>query len=470
MPTTASTIRTPCRYIATIVAILLVVSATVASAELATPSAPPEGELTFDIPLDHCLVHDVVELKMQFVSGIASSAVEVASEHGMQNAETVVGAAGELSAVANRISASIEVISEYDPTFGIDGMTPLMPAQGAIRDTLFGLVVWHETVTGKSRDMATDLERIVRALGDLGNRSLRTGRDIDRGTVPVNAGGGIDYVRVAENTASVMNAIAELELAAADAESAAVELESIVWTIRDGRNITKGSRVDQEWEKVQSATSEVRRLSSRIVPAVGTLQGANSTFVGLMYAVDAMSDHADMIEALPEDGRGMRHLPWDAMRTDVSIVEPLKLDVFGPAEGVYPQEALDEMKALLQPVVEANRLLAERAVEYATTQVALHEDRIVASYRTVVGYAETLSDRDRQSALEQVDVLLRTNLELQTALASARLAREWYADGVAKQMSGYCSENKALIAYKNAWIHALNAGAAAQRALREAGA
>ncbi len=472
MRTTARTINTTyCHYV-TIVLALLLVGALLAGAEPPLPTAPTEGELAFDIPLNQCLVRDVVELKSQFVRGVSLSAVGVASEYGMENAETVVGAAGELSSVANRISASMEVISQFDPTFGIDGIVPMMPAQGAIRDTLFGLVVWHESVTGKSRAMATDLERVIRALGDLGNRSLRMGSDVDRGTEPVAGANGVDYVRVAENTASVMNAVADLALVAAEAESAAVELERLVWTVRDGRGVTSGSRVDEEWEAVQSATSEVRRLASRIGPAVTTLEASNFTFIGLMHAVDGMSQQVDLIESLPVDARDMQRLPWSAMLSDIAVVEPLKVEVLAPTEaaGGYPQEALDEIKALLQPVVESNRLLAERAIEYATTQVATHEDRIVSTYRTVVGYAEAGSDRDRESAREQVDVLLRTNMQLQNALVSARSAREWYALGVSSQMNGYCSENEALIAYKNAWLHALNAGAAAQRALQEAGA
>ncbi len=472
MRTTARATNATYRRVVVIAVSVLILGAVSAGAEPPVPSAPPDGELAFDIPLAGCLVDDVVALKSQFVRGVASSAVDVASEHGMENAVTVVEAAGELSAVANRISASMEAISQFDPTFGIEGIAPMMPAQGAIRDTLFGLVVWHESVTGKSRDMATDLERVIRALGDLGNRSLRMGRDINRGTEPVAGDGGVDYVRVAENTANVMSAVAELDLVAAEAESAAVELEQLVWTIRDGRGVAKGSRVDEEWEAVQSATSEVRRLTSRISPAVTTLQGSNSTFIGLMHAVDGMSRQVDLIESLEADARGTRRLPWEAMRTDIAVVEPLKVDVIVPAEaeGSYPQEALDEIKELLQPVVESDRLLAERAIEYATTQVAMHEDRIVSTYRAVVGYTDTAAERDLESARDQVDVLLRTNMHLQTALTSARSAREWYALGVSHQMSGYCSENKALIAYKNAWLHALNAGAAAQRALQEAGA
>ncbi len=332
MRTTARATNITYRHTIIIATILLLVGVVAASAEPPIPSAPPDGELAFDIPLGSCLIDDVAALKSQFVRGVASSAVDVASEHGMENAETVIGAAGELSAVANRISASVEVISEFDPTFGIEGIVPMMPAQGAIRDTLFGLVIWHETITGKSRGMATDLERVIRVLGDLGNRSLRMGRDINRGTEPVAGDGGVDYVRVAENTASVMNAVAELELVAADAESAAVELERLVWTIRDGRGVTKGSRVDEEWEAVQSATSEVRRLTSRISPAVTTLQGSNSTFIGLMHAVDGMSRQVDLIGSLQEDSRGMQRLPWEAMRTDIAVVEPLKVDVLVPAE------------------------------------------------------------------------------------------------------------------------------------------
>ncbi len=228
MRTTARATNSRYRRVTVIVAAILLVGSVATSAEPPTPSAPPEGVPAFDIPLGSCLVDEVVALKSTFVRGVATSAVDVASEHGMENAETVVGAAGELSAVANRISASMEVISQYDPTFGIAGIAPMMPAQGAIRDTLFGLVVWHESVTGKSRDTATELERVIRALGDLGNRSLRMGRNIDQGTEPVAGDGGVDYVRVAENTANVMNAVAELNLVAADAESAAVELEQLV--------------------------------------------------------------------------------------------------------------------------------------------------------------------------------------------------------------------------------------------------
>jgi hypothetical protein len=437
------------------------------SADLIVPSGPLDGPLTFDIPLRPWLADIVVGLKTDFVEGVAAEAMRVATEESSAEAMSVVDAASDLSAVANRIAGSMEILGEMDPTCGMPGLSPLMPMQGAVRETLFGRIVWHESVTGKSRPMTGDLDRVVRELSEMGNRSLRLGRDIDMGMGCLE-GGGDNYSTLAESATRLTAAMSGLRLEAAAAETAGVELEQLVWEIRDGAAVKNQARLDVEWEKVQMATSEIRRLAARIGPAVEALSSSNRTFIGLTRSVEEMSEQLDTFAALPADADGARHVPKDLIGASIGTIEALEAEVLEAAGEAFPDESLSKIKALIRGVVEAERMLAERAVEYASTSVAGANDRFETKYRADAGYDSKAGEKQQEKALDGVAAKFRSNADLQSAHVSARACRAWLAEGLRKQAGGYGLEADALSAYRYAWEHALIAGASADRALAKA--
>ena len=451
--------------------VVLILSAGLAgaasSSDLVVPAGLPDGPITFDIPLSPCLAEIVVELKTAFVEGVAFEAMRVATEESSTEATSVVDAAKDMSAVANRIAESMEILGGMDPTCGIPGLSPLMPMQGAVRETLFGQIVWHESVTGKSRPTTDDLERIVTTLSEIGSRALRLGRDIDMGMDPLE-GGETDYSTMAESATRLTSAMSGLMLEAAAADTAAVELEQLVWEIRDGAAVKNQARLDVEWEKVQMAASEIRRLASRIGPAIDALSSSNRTFVGLTRSVAEMSEQVETFSALQADADGARYMPWSLIGASIEIVEALETDVLGPEGDAFPKESLSRLRGLIRGIVEAEGMLTERAVEFASTNVAGADDRFEARYRSDAGYDSSASERQQENALDDVVARFRRNSDLQTAHTSARACRAWLADADSKQAAGYGSEIEALTSYGYAWKHALIAGTSADLALAKA--
>ena len=437
------------------------------SSDLVVPVGLPDGPTTFDIPLSPCLVEAVLKLRMDFVEGVATEGMRVATEESSTEAASVVDAAKDMSAVANRIAEAMERLGGMDPTCGIPGLSPLMPMQGAVRETLFGQIVWHESVTGKSRPTTDDLERIVNTLSEIGGRALRLGRDIDMGMEPLE-GGETDYSTMAESATRLTSAMSGLMLEAAASDTAAVELEQLVWEIRDGAAVQNQQRLDVEWEKVQMAASEIRRLAARIGPAVDALSSSNRTFVGLTRSVAEMSEQVDTFSALPADADGARHMPWSLIGASIGIVEDLETEVLEPEGDNFPVESLSRLRGLIRGIVEAERMLAERAVEFASTNVAGAEDRFETKYRSDAGYDSSASERQQGKALDDVAARFRRNSDLQTAHTSARACRAWLADGNSKQAAGHGSEIDALTSYSHVWGHALIAGTSADLALAKA--
>lgn len=437
------------------------------SADLIVPSAPPDGSLTFNIPLQSWLADIAVGLKTDFVEGVAAEATRVAVEESSAEAESVVDAARDLSAVANRIAGSMEILGGMDPTCGMPGLSPLMPMQGAVRETLFGHIVWHESVTGKSRPMTDDLERLVKQLSEIGNRSLMLGRDIDMGMESLESGAG-DPSAITRSATRLTEAMSGLTFEAAAAETAGVELEQIVWEIRGGAAVKNQARLDAEWEKVQMATSEIRRLAARTGPAVEALSSSNRTFIGLTRSVEEMSEQLDTLAAFPADADGARYVPNELSGASIGTIEALEAEVLEPAGETFPEASLSRIKALVHGVVEAERMLAERAVEYASTSVAGTNDRFETKYRADAGYDSNAGEKQQDKALSSAAAKFRKNVDLQAARVSARACRAWLAEGIRRQAEGHGSETDALTAYKYAWEHALIAGASADRALAKA--
>jgi hypothetical protein len=134
---------------------------------------PPSGELTYDIPLPAWLVDAVTKLKLEFAEGLAAETVALADQRMAGDVSSLTDTPNELAAVGQRIDATMSRMGTIDSSFGISGLSQLLTADGAVRDTLFGFVVWHESAQGQSRKVAADLERTVNTMVELG-RSAKT--------------------------------------------------------------------------------------------------------------------------------------------------------------------------------------------------------------------------------------------------------------------------------------------------------
>jgi hypothetical protein len=114
--------------------------------------------------------------------------------------------------------------------------------------------------------------------------------------------------------------------------------------------------------------------------------------------------------------------------------------------------------------VQANSILAERAVEHMSTVVSSAIDALEEIYLREGGYSNELSENRRRDIFEDADRKLRENLDLATAKIAAKEARASVARG--RQHTAGGTYVDALYHYHNAWLHSLNAGASALRAVR----
>ncbi|MEA3409544.1 MAG: hypothetical protein U9Q95_04275, partial [Candidatus Eisenbacteria bacterium] len=127
------------------------------------------------------------------------------------------------------------------------------------------------------------------------------------------------------------------------------------------------------------------------------------------------------------------------------------------------EQAKARISALFVHQVDANAMLAQRAIEHTSTLVAEAMDTLEQLYTDRAGYSDDLNAKRKEKVFEQVDEDLRENMELMSAKMSARAARAALALGRTYDARGAGSEVDALYSYNNAWLHCLNAGAAAQR-------
>ncbi|MFH1865821.1 MAG: hypothetical protein ABIK85_08050, partial [Candidatus Eisenbacteria bacterium] len=194
-------------------------------------------------------------------------------------------------------------------------------------------------------------------------------------------------------------------------------------------------------------------------------------------SVDALS--------APPAADGYLYIPWTVMRSDWELARDLTERVLeGPRdepaggehgddhaghEHAYLGDAMGEeararIGALLGDQVEANAMLAERAVEHMSTHVARAEDALEKLYYEREGYSDGLDEKRKSAVLQQVDRDLRQSMDLVAAKMSARAARDAFDRGLAHDALGAGGEVDALYNYNNTWLHCLNAGASAQRA------
>jgi hypothetical protein len=205
---------------------------------------------------------------------------------------------------------------------------------------------------------------------------------------------------------------------------------------------------------------------------------------------------------------GMAYIPWTVMRDDWRLVDELEHRILGgseaqdggQAEGAGHSEgehveaaeaaghegdehghsheisgvkeitgATDEtrrnIRALYAYQVEANGILAERAVSHTSMVVGRAVDRLEDFYKAEEDYDPSEDERHQREALAKVDESLRENLPLASARMSAAGGRAALIEGDKEAEGGTGHEIDALYQYYNAWLHSINAGSSAQRAV-----
>lgn len=420
----------------------------------------------YDVPIPGWVAEVATELKQQFADGIAAEAAAFVETRTAEDVRALVETADQLAAVGERLDGAMSTIGSIDSSFGIPGVSRLLTAEGAVRDTIFGFVVWHESAIGESREIAAGLERSVDQLIRLGTQARRRARELaataDRTREALEQR---DYAGVAEASSAVSGTTAELESIADQAEEAATELEGLVWRIQDSGR----SSIVEEWQDVLLAVSETRRLTTKARPILSSVRENAAASDVLTGALEAIVDVLSAMTASETGAFGNVYYPIRVLEGDVEVASMLEDGILSDTTGKYSEETKATLRALLEKIVTADRILAERAVEYTSTQVGRAVDRLEDHYKAVASYDESSSEKRRGDALQKVDLALRRNEDLQDARASVRAARAAFDDGCSKADQGAGFETRALEQFKNAWMHALNAGSSAKKALAAIG-
>jgi conjugal transfer/entry exclusion protein len=433
---------------------------------LLTPVAPAPGPLAFDIPLYPWYLRQAVDEKSAFVRVLAAETVALGESGIGGDVQSIVQGALGLAADGDRLSAQMATIGDIEPSFGIKDVSQLLPVEGAVRDTIFGFVVWHESSVSESRETAADLERLVGRVKALGVTAARLAGDLASKTASSKTAVGREqYDPVVNAWAELDQTITQLRDTADQAQEQASALGSLAAGIRE----QAPPSLDAEWAGVLATTNEAQRLASGIGASLDALIASNAVFADLTNALKSFAASVTALEAAPVEADGLARIPWTLFKDDVDLVAWLDQRVIRDTAGVYPEATKRRIADGLRHVVVADGLLAERAVEYGSTAVAGTADRVEAHYLTIEGYRRGDPQRKRDEATQKAADRMRENMDLQSSLISAREARAALAAGRASQAAGAGSEYQALVHFKNAWLHALNGGDSGLRALAAAG-
>ncbi|MFH1502857.1 MAG: hypothetical protein ABIG03_07390 [Candidatus Eisenbacteria bacterium] len=430
-------------------------------AALAQDEKPAAGQSAYDVPVPAWVADAATGLKREFVMGVARQAVSLAEARATEEVRLLVDAADDMSAAAGRVRNTMNTIGSIDSSFGVPGISRLVTAEGAVRDTLFGFVVWHESAAGESPEIAATLESAVGLMLSLSEAAkTNAGRLAGNADDVREALAAEDYASIASSSGVVTEATGQLELVAGKAEEVSASIEEIVWKIQDG----SGSLLESEWEQVLLAVSETRRLASKIRPALQSLRDGSGASEALSASLQGMVESIAIMEGASADDAGYVRYPASLFEKDVAVVTALEGNVTGENAAQFPGESASAVAWLLTKIVAADRALAERAVEYTSTEVGRAMDRLEDRHKDSSGFDESASGRDREQAFEPVDRALRANRQLESARASARAARASHAKGVAREADGAGSLGVALSHYRDAWAHSISAGEAAGKA------
>jgi hypothetical protein len=456
------------------------------------PVAPPEGaELPYNVPLRPWLVPEVLALKSQFHEGLSEEFASIAKSRTGDDLTVIIEAARELAARVARVDASIHAIGEEDVTFGIEGISRIIPAESALRDTLFGYVVWHEFSSAPARGMMTRFEGLVRRVTDAGPPTAemadQLASDQTRLKAAVESG---DAAGIARLTPSILETAARVDAVCVSVASGAVALNAVM----DSLSADSGESLAEKWATAKETVMDVIEPAEKTGPALKSMTEAMGLIVRLGEFLGQSSRSMDALSAAP-DADGDLYIPWTVFRNDYELVAGLDTDILGresagdamagSAEGGETQgdehghthepvgeAASEETKAhiaeLLPLVVRSDAMMAEQAVEHTSTYVGYATDDIERRYLDEAHFSDSMDEKHKEEAFQKVDGKFRENMEYGVARRLMRAARDEIKIARAAMSRGAGSESQALYHYQNTWLFCLNAGAAADRAKEEA--
>jgi len=425
-----------------------------------------DGTGVYSVPIPSWVSGGALELKREFVMGVARQAVSMAEASATEEVQLIVNAASDMADAGQRVESTMSSIGSIDSSFGIPGISRLVTAEGAVRDTLFGFVVWHESAAGESREIADEFEEAVERLVALGAGATQHARTLSQNAETVReALAAEDYSGIASSSGVVDEASRELEAIADEAEQVSTSIEEIVWKVQDGGS----SLLETEWQQVLLAVSDTRRLAAKIRPALVSLREGSGASEALSEALQGMVESIAEMEAAKSDEAGSLHYSLSLFERDHRVVSQLEASVSGDTPGVFSDDTSDAIEWLLSKVVAADRMLADRAVEYTSTRVARAMDMLENHCKRATDFDRSLTGRERQEAYEPVDAMMRGNEGLESARVSARAARAAMERGKSLELEGSGSWGAALKEYRDAWAHSVTAGQAAVSSLSALG-
>ena len=436
-----------------------------------TPVAPPAGvELEYDIPLQPWLVPAVLDLKTQFADGLSAEFKGIAENQTGEELTVLVEAGRELSATTSRMKAAVDSIGVLDVTFGIEGISRMIPAESALRDTLFGFIVWHEFSSTPARGMMTRFENLVNRVTAGGEAAAELAAELEatREHLEQAVAQG-DLGRIAEFSPGIIETSGRIDAVCGTVAAGARDLGALV----DSLSVDSTELLVDRWADASRAAADAGEPARRTGPALESMSGMLHILLELGGLLEVAVTSVDALSAAPE-ADGNLYIPWAVMKNDWKLANDLKERVLGESTGQAADyvggEATEETKAdigaLIVYQVRANEILAERAVEYTSTLVAEAAITLEEFYLDRENYSDNLRSRQKAKVLEQVAKTMRENMELASAKISARAARAALASAREHDARGAGSEVDALRNYHNAWLHSLNAGAAARRFTR----
>ena len=438
------------------------------------PVAPAAGAaLPYDIPLQPWLVPTVLDLKTQFADGLSDEFKGIAENQTGEDLGVLVEAGRELGDSTERVLAAVRAIGELDVTFGIEGISRMIPAESALRDTLFGFVVWHEFSSTPARGMMIRFESLVNRVTVGGDAAaglaaeLATDREhLEQAVTQGNLG------RMAELSPSIIETSGRIDAACGTVAAGARELSALI----DSLSVDSAELLVDRWSEASRAAAHAGEPAQRTGSALESMSDVLHILVELGGLLEVAETSVDALRAAP-DADGNLYIPWTVMKDDWELAHDLKGRVLGESAGqaaagehddeyvghAATQQTKARIGALLVHQVDANAILAERAVEHTSTSVAEAADTLEELYLDRAGYSDDLKDKRKAKVFQEVDGKLRESPELGSAKISIKAARAALALGRAYDARGAGSEIDALHSYMNAWLHCLNAGAAAQR-------
>jgi hypothetical protein len=427
------------------------------------PPAPADGQpLSYDIPLSPDLADSVVALRTAFAEGLAAEARALLDTRLTGQAALLADVADGIEAAGAGIPGKVDAIGNADATFGIDGITRLQTNQSAERDTIFGFVMWHEEPWGESMQIAQALEDRVGTIGLLGSGVSAVAYELAGLIAPAREAvesGDTARLLAASRTISVTSE--RITAVAQEVDGIASDFDALVQKIQAG----KSYRVDEDWDEVRAELAEALTLSRTMAALAPQVLATGYALGDLSEALQKVEWTVSTFSDSVDTRTGMHYVTWEVFQEDLLVVSAFAAYIAGSPSGVYSGDALAHIQGLFNRLVLADRLIADRAVEVTRLNVWEAADALEAHYMEDAGYDADDSERDRQRALERVDVAMRRNLDLQSALIGSRAARAALEDGHQADEQGVGFEERAITQYKNAWLHALNAGASAVTAL-----